>query len=364
MFYGANGQGKTNFLEAVYYLANLSSFRTRRRSELIYWGDKQAVVSGWVAGSTGTTRLCVSLDRTSRTITRAGLKPTTLASYYGCLSVVLFAPSQVRLVGGPPAIRRRFLDRAVLRRFPDHVLLLRDYNKVLKSRNLSLKGNDMHLVDVYGNQMARLAGRIVTRRRSMVAQLRGGFESLYHDVTGTSEKVTLQYRCSWCPEEKNSNHEIGRFFLEMLSKKLGLDRQRGYTTIGPQFDDVAFFIEGKAAGPYASQGQARSIAMTAVLVEHDLLSARGDSPVLLVDDLSSELDERRRGFFLDRLSGLSGQILMSSTQTMVDRGGRFFLVDDAQVHMKPDGQHPRVVDRQGELEPPTQQQSNHGGGTA
>jgi len=338
VFHGANGQGKTNFLEAVYYLANLSSFRTRRRGELITWGRREASISGWIVADTGSTVLSVSLDRSSRTVTRGGMNSSSLLSYYGCLSVVLFAPNQVRLVGGPPIIRRRFLDRAVLRRLPDHVVLLRDYNKMLKSRNVSLKGKDVDLAEVYGRQMASLAGRIVGRRRTLVNQLGEGFESLYRDVTGTDERVSLRYRCSWCPQDTVDEGEIGGSFLETLPRRLDLDRQRGYTTIGPQFDDLEFLIDGRPAGPYASQGQARSIAMTAVLVEHDLLSVRGNSPVLLVDDLSSELDERRRRSFLDRLSGLSGQVLMTSTESVMDRDGRIFLVEGGSIH--PEAERP------------------------
>lgn len=303
---GDNGQGKTNVLEAIYLAGTLRSFRTAHAAEMIRHGEVEAQVRARVERG-GLERLYeVELANHRRQAQLDGKVPRVLAEYFGDVNVVLFAPEDLRVPRGSPAGRRRFLDRSVFNR---HVTFLQDaqrYARVLKSRNALLKdgSGDEALLSTYDEQLAGLGVRVVESRLSYLAELRPLFAEAYESITHSGLAAELEYHPSAAPGS----------LAAALAEARRRDRARRQTTVGPHVDDLEFRLDGRPAKAFASQGQLRALVLAWKTAEMRLLRERlGDSPILLLDDVSSELDPSRNRFLFDFLRSIECQCFVTTT---------------------------------------------------
>jgi DNA replication and repair protein RecF len=226
--------------------------------------------------------------------------------------VVLFAPEDLRLPRGAPAQRRKFLDRAIWNGAPAYLGEAQTYDRVLRSRNAVLRegGARDDLLDVYDEQLAKAAAPIVARRRRLVEELRPRAQRAFERVTGglrldVSHETLLDFDEAQIPVE----------LLAKLRAERGRDRARGATSSGPHTDDLALVLDGRAASAYASQGQLRAIVLALKIAEIELTTDRiGDPPVLLLDDVSSELDPTRNAQLFEFLRGVRCQAFITTTQ--------------------------------------------------
>lgn len=308
LFEGANASGKTSLLEAVYYLATLRSFRTRRIRNLIRWESGESFVGGRVEGvvdrvlrvSFGPGRRSASID--GRPIARYG-------DYYGVFQCVVFTPEDRALVAGGAAGRRTFVDMLLSEIRPGYLAALQDYGVALRSRNALLRDEPGQRAQMasFEEALAVNAARIVNARAAVAGRLAMLAPDHYRGIAGHNESMTIRYRASIpCPAE---DPDPCRAAFDRARER---DLFLRMTTVGPHRDDFEVRIDGHAAAEFASQGQVRSIVLALRLAEADLLRERFEPPVLLIDDVLGQLDEARRREFLKRLGG-EAQVWVTST---------------------------------------------------
>ncbi len=340
IFHGKNAQGKTNLLDAVYLLAHLSSFRTSRVSELVCWEKKRAKVEGLVQVGEETHKLKVSIGEGGRRLFVNDMMVKEPRDFFMGFRVVVFSPDQVDIIKGNPSNRRKYLDRSAFRRSSEHLVRVRNYNKVLRNRNISLKEGRIDLVDLYGRQLARYGGVVTDARLKVVSQINEILSEIYYSVVGVKNNVEIKYESKWALDKEENISSMNEDILEeklyrSLKSTVSLDRSRGYTSLGPHTDDISFTLDGFSAGRFASQGQVRSIMVSLNMTEYHILhEILGDPPVVLLDDLSSELDVSRRRHLLNYINELEGQAFVTTTDTNFlnnDVERKEFLVHDGVI---------------------------------
>ncbi len=315
VFYGDNGQGKTNLLEAIYLLGTLRSFRAGKTEELIAFGEPQARVRARVE-RLGTRQLLEVALMPGHKSARVDGKGARAASYFGGFNVVLFAPEDLRLVRGAPAGRRRFLDRAVFNAQPGHLAAVQTYERVLRSRNALLRGgrSDATQLEIYDEQLVAAAQPVWSARRALVEALRPHLDQAFAYVTRGELTLLAEHVRTVEPAALSAQ----------LVRDRARDQARGTTSSGPHTDDLLLMLGQRSAAAFASQGEGRAIVLALKIAEITLLRERlGDWPVLLLDDVSSELDPGRNRLLFDFLARLPGQVFVTTTQpdlVLIDRG--------------------------------------------
>lgn len=332
---GHNGAGKTNILEAIYLLATLRSFRTSDLGSLVgrEHSRAQVTVTGRDVALDIPTRLAVQLERGStstRRLARADDKLVrSAADFYGRLAAVLFTPEDLAVLRASPQQRRQFLDRMLFARERAHILDVQAYERVVRSRNTVLRDESLttqqqnDLLATYEQQIADTGARIWTRRERLLAALVPRAERGFAEIHGargphpgqTSGHLALSLRYVAAGGEL-PEPERAAGLRARLAQRRDVDRQRKSTTVGPHRDDVEVLLEGRPVAEFASQGQTRAIILALKLAELELLRERGDvAPLLLLDDVSSELDPARSALLFERLGTLAGQCVLTTTST-------------------------------------------------
>ncbi len=340
VFAGENAQGKTNCLEAIYGLATLKSFRARRNRELIRFGADEAHVGGQVEDEGLRRRFRFSVGPSGRTGEVDGQRPSQLRDYFEGIRAVLFCPEDTAMVRGDPSGRRRFLDRAAFTARPSFLDIARDYRRVLHQRGAVLRSPapDLAQLDVFDHQLARFGAELSVRRQEIVAELSPHFVALHAEIaSGSAAKI--RYRASL---GRGDRAEQQTAFMEQLAASRQDELRRGMNLVGPHRDDLQIEVEGKQARAYGSQGQVRSVVIALKLAELQAARTRGSRLIFLLDDLSSELDQRRTEQLLGLLKELELQTFVTTTD--VDRlaglpgdDARFFKVVGGQVLAAGDG---------------------------
>jgi DNA replication and repair protein RecF len=342
VFYGDNGQGKTNLLEAIYVTGALRSFRTQRLADLIAFGREEAYLAARVARE-GMERVYeLTLKPRSRKVRLDGKTVRPISKYFGDFNVVLFAPEDLLVPRGSPSDRRRFLDRCVFNRNADYLGQVQAYDKVIKNRNALLRqiGDPppppgwQTLLDVFDQQVAELGARVVTARRAFVKEVLPRFRAAFEAITKSGIEVEVAYVV---PEELRgeSPDEVAIGLAELLESARRRDMARMTTSVGPHRDDLSFLFGGHAASAFASQGQLRALVLAWKTAEMDLLAdSHGEAPILLLDDVSSELDSTRNEFLFDFLRSRDNQCFISTTHpkhVLLDADRRDFEVSSGRV---------------------------------
>ncbi len=306
---GKNGAGKTNILESVYLFSTLRSFRTSLRRELIFSGSKEASLSGIFGGALHHLRLDVNISDSSRRVLRDEKDLKDIGRHFSELPMVLFHPADGVLVSGGPKERRRFMDRALFQADPSYPGLVLDYNLALQNRNRMLKDkpSQMDFLRPFDLQLAKIGRLIVNSRRSFLNSVIPFFEEASFQI-GKGMNATLTYRPDIEGEESH--------FLDELSRTFSKDRDRGYTSSGPHADDIEIHMQHLPAKRFASQGQQRVAVLSLKIAEAKALSISCNKiPIMLLDDISSELDRERNRELFSFLQSLGGQVFITTTHT-------------------------------------------------
>jgi DNA replication and repair protein RecF len=316
VFVGDNGQGKTNLLEAIYVVAALRSFRTARLADLVAFGQPAARLGARV-DKDGLVRVYeVELAPGSRKVRLDGKAARPLSRYFGGFNVVVFTPEDLALPRGAPGDRRRFLDRAVFNRRADYLGTVQDYEKVLKQRNTVLRqaaegglaaARVEELLAVYDVQLAQLGLAVATARAAFVEEIQDGLATAFASITRTELRATTRYA-------SRTTGQTVEQIVEQLREGRARDLASSATQQGPHRDDLAFELDGRDAGAFASQGQLRAMLLAWKTAELALLArAHGDSPILLLDDVSSELDPSRNAYLFEHLAEQASQCFITTT---------------------------------------------------
>ena len=327
---GKNAQGKTSLLESLYFLATSTSHRTRLTRELIRKQAETAFVRVEYLSKGLSHTLSVGLDGKIRRFRLDGEIIARSADLYGHLRAVFFSPEDIEFITGGPHVRRRALDLGLCQKNPRMIGHLLDYRRALKQRNALLKQPSSarelsHLLDAWEPTLIEEGAKVLRERALYTLQLLEASASYYAHLTQSEEALTGEYRSSaakahWRKtDEVPSTETLKQLFAQNLRSQLDRDLTMKTTTCGPHRDDVVLSISGASAHRYASQGQKRSIALSTKLAERDLLVEGKDSPVLLVDDVTHEMDEGRCERFLERILSDS-QVFLTFTEPSAHRG--------------------------------------------
>ena len=316
MFSGDNGQGKTNLLEAIFVVAALRSFRTARLSDVIAFGADRARIGARVVKDDLVRFYEIEIAPGARKVTLDGKAARPLARYFGGFNVVVFTPEDLALPRASPADRRRFLDRGVFNLRPGYLGTAQDYERVLKTRNTVLRQAGDGAVDrrraedllaVYDQQLASIGAQVIEARRAFVEVIEAELATAFASITRSGLTATVRYVV-------RSGAATPGDLLAAMQAARTKDFATCATQVGPHRDDLAFELDGREAGTYASQGQLRAIMLAWKTAELAVLArAHGDSPILLLDDVSSELDPQRNEFLFAHLATLAGQCFITTT---------------------------------------------------
>ena len=317
---GPNGHGKTNLLEAVGFAAGLGSFRGAPDAALIRDGAPSAVIRCSGRGEGDREILIeVELARTRPNRVRVNQQPVSRRrDLIGVLTATAFSPEDLELVKGEPAVRRRWMDDALAAMRPSWGSLRSELDRILRQRNTLLRqaqgraaGDIAITLDVWDSQLAAVGDELRMRRRDLLASMEPGIRSHYNHISQGQDDARLTYVSSWNDEP----------LAEALAAARGEDLRRATSTVGPHRDDVRLQIGGLPARSHASQGEQRSLALALRLaVDAEVRDHRGVKPVLLLDDVFSELDARRAAALLETLP--PGQRILSTASPGLPAGVR------------------------------------------
>lgn len=315
IFLGRNAQGKTNILEAIYFLALTRSHRTRSDKELIQFQQSTLKLSGIVHRRSGKLPLEISLSNKGRITKVNHLKQAKLSDYIGHMTVVLFAPEDLQLVKGSPSLRRKFIDIDLGQIKPVYLSDLSNYNHVLKQRNAYLKSTDKVDIDflsVLDEQLADYGARVIEHRLDFIKQLEVEADKHHSLLSNQIERLNISYESNISLQNHKS---IRQAFLITLRQNHKRDIFKKNTGVGPHRDDLTFYINDMNAS-FGSQGQQRSLILSLKMAEIALIKkVTGEFPILLLDDVMSELDNHRQ---LKLLESIDEEVQTFMTTTSLD----------------------------------------------
>ncbi|KRW91165.1 DNA replication protein RecF [Alicyclobacillus tengchongensis] len=298
VFCGENGQGKTNALEAMLLLAVGKSHRTNKDRDMVRWVADTATITCDIECRTGSRSLRLELGGNGRKAYINRLQLGKMTDFIGHFQVVLFAPEDLQLVKAGPRERRRFLDVELGQTQPLYLHHLTHYNRTLVQRNRLLKdgASDPTLYMSFDAQLAHHGAHILHRRLRFLEDLQRYAKQIYEEISEGREEFTFRYASSVGEvHEGLSIDEIAERVEQALASKHSTDMRMGYTSVGPHRDDLRLYLNGQDVQSFASQGQQRTIALALRLAEIDFMYQElGEYPVLLLDDVLSELDDRRQ----------------------------------------------------------------------
>ncbi|MFF3214698.1 DNA replication/repair protein RecF [Streptomyces sp. NPDC002886] len=309
-FVGPNGQGKTNLVEAIGYLATLGSHRVSADAPLVRMGAERAVIRAAV--TQGERQQLVELELNPGRANRARINRSSQVrprDVLGIVRTVLFAPEDLALVKGDPGERRRFLDELVTARSPRMAAVRSDYERVLKQRNTLLKSAamarrhggrsmDLSTLDVWDQHLARTGAELMAHRLDLLATLLPLADKAYEQLAPGGGPLGVAYKSSAGEQVDSGEARTREALYEVLLASLAEVRkgeiERGVTLVGPHRDDVVLRLGELPAKGYASHGESWSYALALRLASYELLRSEGSEPVLILDDVFAELDARRR----------------------------------------------------------------------
>ncbi|NLC16444.1 MAG: DNA replication/repair protein RecF [Clostridiales bacterium] len=329
---GQNAQGKTNLVEAVYYLCVGKSPRTPREKELIKHGEQQAYLRIDAVKKTGKVKIEAYLTRTeNRRISVNGIPVKKIAELMGTVKAIFFSPDELKIVKEAPADRRRFLDIDLSQLSRSYFYNLTRYNKILSQRNKLLKSKK-HLketVDIWDEQLAECGAQVAYKRQEFVARLARFARKAQSYLTDGQEKLEIEYEGF----KGQSPDQIKQTFLGRLKNELDYDIERGYTNAGIHKDDIALTVNGVDIRSFGSQGQQRTAALALKLAELEIFSSLSkESPILILDDVFSELDKIRRLRLMERIKNI--QTFITSAHFDEDIKATVFEVKSGQIFRK------------------------------
>ncbi|MEA4973141.1 DNA replication and repair protein RecF [bioreactor metagenome] len=316
ILYGDNAQGKTNLLEAIYICSTGRSQKTHIEGQLVKFGYDEAHIRTFVCRELSTDRIDVHIKKDNRKgMAVNGLAVKKMSDFFGNLYAVIFSPEDLRLVKGGPSERRKFIDIELCQLSKVYCHNLQNYHRVLKQRNNLLKNihknkNLADTIPVWDEQMLFYGEKIIEKREEFIEKINDVSKNIHSEITGKKESLSIEYK----PNVDKKN------FGDKLVNSREKDIIFGITSCGPHKDDMSFFINGNDTKFYGSQGQQRTASLSAKLAEISLIeSETGTSPILLLDDVLSELDESRQIFLMKNIGELQTFITCTGIEDSISK---------------------------------------------
>lgn len=322
IIYGNNAEGKTNLLEAIFLCATSKSHRNSKDIEIINFDNKESHIKVFFYNEINKTKeqtIDIQLNSDiKKGIALNGIKIDKLSEFLGTLNAVIFAPEDLNIIKEGPAIRRKFIDMELCQIDKVYVSNLSNYNKVLNQRNAVLKdiigatGNNknelINFIDTYNDQLINFGIEVIIKRFNNIRDLSEKIKDIYYKISGEKEELIIDYEnefISSCIDGLCNPEEIKKIYKKRLVETKEIDIKNGFTSIGPQRDDISFIVEKNDLRKFGSQGQKKAAAISLKLSELLIIKEKkGDTPILLLDDVFSELDEERQKKLIENINGI------------------------------------------------------------
>ena len=319
--------GKTNIIESIFLCSMGKSFRSKSDCDLIKFEKSSCKVNVDFEKKDRNGTISCKIDR-QKTFLVNGVKQNKISDIIGKINCIIFTPDDMSIIKDGPDKRRKFIDMMISSLRPNYIQLLNDYRSVVEQRNNYLKQilNDNkpeNMLEIWDEQLSELASKIYEYRLEYTDKIKEKIEKIHDMITNTGEEteiIKMKYISTGDTKEK---------YLENLHKARKIDIQRGFTSIGIHRDDIIFYINHKLAEKFGSQGQKRTLILSLKLSELQIVSEEiGDSPILLLDDFMSELDEKRRNILLEKIKDYQVIITCTDKIDFVDsKNKKIFLVE-------------------------------------
>jgi DNA replication and repair protein RecF len=339
-FYGKNAQGKTNIIEAVSYLLSTKSHRETAVANLIHYDDTASVVMGQVIrkGVRDSVSFTLGEDKKVFYLNRQKVLPSVLVERFG---VVFFDPEDLRLIKDGPDKRRRYIDQLISNIHPPYRKAYRQYHHLLKQRNALLKDPSVkeygELFYIFDKQLAGLTKYIIQKRLRYLKEIQTVAQKIHEGITDEKERIGLKYQTNIIDEYEKIK-DIEKIYLTLLKQNFVYDKERRTSLLGPHTDDILIEVNEKSARRFASQGQQKTVSISLKLSEVELYRIQKNvQPIVFLDDVMSELDEKRRRRLLSLLK--EGQVFITATdkidQSDIDKDeiALFEVIDGSVVQM-------------------------------
>ena len=334
ILYGNNAQGKTNILESIYVCSTTKSHRTNRDAELINLDSGEAHIKLYLEKNNGEQRIDIHLRKNkTKGIAINGIPIKKASELFGLFNVVIFSPEDLEIIKKGPSERRKFVDMELCQLDKIYVYNLTNYNRIIAQRNKLLK--DIYFkpelkqtLDVWDGQLAQYGSKIIERRTNFIEKINEIIKPIHKQLTGGLENINIVYN-------KNCEAED---LLRRLEENRDRDIKYKSTSIGPHKDDLLFFNDNKNIRIYGSQGQQRTIALSLKLAELELVkNLINDTPVLLLDDVLSELDSERQNHLLNSIDDIQTIITCTGLDEFIENRfkiNKVFQVTEGKVEEK------------------------------
>ena len=327
--------GKTNLLESIFFLSCVRSFHARKEAELVRWETPDARILASL--SAHEREFCIDLQLSAtkkRQIFVNGIKQTRLLDFVGIAKTVLFSPEDLNLLRGGPAARRKFINIALSQLKPKYLQSLSRYQKVLEEKNKLLKvmqgSSEINvLLDVYNEQLAVLGASIISYRAEFLQKLARHANEIHREMSHTTEEFSAVYQTDRMVNPHADQNEIQNGLYRHLCERKVAESESKSCLVGPHRDDLDCYISGKSVRQFASQGQTRTAVLSLKLAERNLFfESTREYPILLLDDVLSELDAARQNFVLNQIT--NGQVFITSCDPStagISKTGRVFTMN-------------------------------------
>ena len=330
---GDNAQGKTNILESIYYCAFAKSHRTSRDKELINWEANDAYISASIGKERLDKRIDINILKDGKKAIRINsIKINKIGELFGTFNVVMFSPEDLKIIKDSPGVRRRFIDMEICQLNNKYYYNLVQYNKVLNERNIILRNKKLSedMLEIYDEQLANFGEYIIKHRIEYLDKLNFYGSEIHKDITLNKENIEFKYLSSI----KNLK-DIKNNFAELLRKNRKRDIEKGISTIGPHRDDFNVNINGIDTKSYGSQGQQRTAVLTMKFSSLRIIKeVTGEYPILLLDDVLSELDFNRKRYILSTIGEIQTIITCTGIEDIneyLDSKAKVFNVSSGKV---------------------------------
>ena len=308
LFYGENAQGKTNIIEAIFLSSMGKSFRAKKDKEMIMLGEENSSIELEYEKTDRDGKIKIELGN-KKIVYINGIKIKKLSELLGKINVVIFTPDDINILKGGPQNRRRFLDIMISQLRPNYMYNLNLYLKTLEQRNNYLRqikeeNKNENMLDIWDEELANYTINIYNYRKEFIEKIKNKIKKTHGEITNNKEEIKIEYLSECISKEK---------YLDLLKQRRKLDIIKGYTTKGIHRDDFIIYINDKELSTYGSQGQHRTAILSLKLAELNIVKDEiGESPILLLDDFMSELDEKRRKNFLEKIEDV--QVIITCTE--------------------------------------------------
>lgn len=333
VFIGDNAQGKTNILESIYYGAFAKSHRTSRDKELINWKKDKAYISLLIGRDRLDKKIDINILRDGKKAIKVNsIKVNKIGELFGTFNVVMFSPEDLKVIKEAPSLRRRLLDMELSQINKKYYFNLVQYNKVLNERNILLKNRDFSLdiLEIYDLQLVEYADYIISERLKYIEKINYYGKYIHQEITSGREQIQFKYSST-----VNNLENFKGNFLKKLQDNIKKDREKGLTSVGPHRDDFNVYINDIDTKVFGSQGQQRTAVLTIKFSALKIIKEiTGEYPVLLLDDVLSELDSNRKRYILSTIKDIQTIITctgISDLRDYLDDSAKIFNVSNGQI---------------------------------